>query len=268
MDTSDPAKLRILLLSSHSRPTSTAPINHQVYCERHGYEYLFDVTPYRLRSRYDQKLMAVLSNSERADWLMWLDDDAYIMNHSVSLDRFIPEERTTQFVFCNSPVNPNGEWTVLNSGVFFMRNSTEARNLLIEALETDIDDVKAWWRPDQFGLFTDGDQDKLIYVFAKHDLFGTAVQIVPFSEFNSRVYHYTDTYDQHFVCHFCGFTNKSKGLQQLQRRFGLNSYLLPGMGARYTEPFSGSLFVKPDVKKRAVNAAKQMRDKLVAALSR
>jgi hypothetical protein len=62
---------RLLVLSSHSRPSVPGPVNHRAYCVRHGYPYLFDATPYELRTPYDQKLVSVLSKLERTnvEWL-------------------------------------------------------------------------------------------------------------------------------------------------------------------------------------------------------
>jgi hypothetical protein len=239
---SSKGKFGVFIISSHSRPTMTAPINHQIYAERHGYDYLFDVTPYRLNSKYDQKFKSILSNLHRADWLMWLDEDAYIMDHSLTLDRFIPDDSTTQFVFCNSPVNQQGESTALNSGVFFIRNTQEAKSLLIEALEVDIVTVRQWWDSQKYGLFTNGDQDKIVYVFAKHGLIGSVVKIAPFTAFDARVYHFNKTPDQHFICHFCGFDDKQTAVRRIQRKFALNAYLLSNGEMDKLEAFETSLF--------------------------
>ena len=218
---------RLLLLSSHTRPALTSAINHQAYSLSHGYDYLFDATPYRTKSRHDQKLHSVIANLPRCDWLMWLDDDAYVMNQSIAAERFIPEDDGTDFVFCSSPDDTQGIWTVINSGIFFVRNSPRARDTLEEAVATDLVDVDAWWREGDHGYFTNGDQDKLVYVFERKGMLGSSVRVVRYSEFNARPRHFTDSRDQHFICHFAGVPDKRAAIAEMRRRFDLDPYLLP-----------------------------------------
>jgi hypothetical protein len=216
--------MRILVLSSHTKPSSTGPINHQLYCRRHGYNYLFDATPYPLSSPYDQKLQAIINNLHAADWLMWLDHDAYFMNQDVKLESFLDAQ--SDFIFCNSPVNSSGQWTVLNSGVFFVRNTIFARALLVQAIDTDIQLVRGWWNEEKHGLFTNSEQDRLVYQFTTQCLLGTKVRIVEYNLFNSRPHEYRQRPDENFILHFCGFSDKVGPILEFQKRFGLDRFLL------------------------------------------
>lgn len=217
--------MRILVLSSHTKPSSTGPINHQSYCRLHGYNYLFDATPYPLRSPYDQKLQSIIHNLQTADWLMWLDHDAYFMNHGVKLESFLETE--SDFIFGNSPVTTSGDWTVLNSGVFFVRNTPFARSLLVDALNTNIESVREWWKKEKQGLFTNSEQDRLVYQFTTKDLLGTKVRVVEYTLFNARTYDFHRRPDEKFIVHFCGFGDKAFPMLRFQKKFDLDQFLLP-----------------------------------------
>jgi hypothetical protein len=117
-------------------------------------------------------------------------------------------------------------------------------------------------RWEEHGLFTNSDQDRLLYVFAKGGLLGNVVKVVPFTEFNSRVYHYTNIYNQYFICHFSGFANKTKPLRHLQKQFSLNSYLLPRSAKYNADAFRGSMFVESNFRDIAVMVAKWLKNKI------
>ena len=48
-------------------------------------------------------------------------------------------------------------------GQFFIRNSPQTLGLLDAVARTDLAMVKAWWDPERYGLFTNGDQDAFVY---------------------------------------------------------------------------------------------------------
>ncbi|HEV7718567.1 MAG TPA: hypothetical protein VGO70_06270 [Arsenicitalea sp.] len=243
-----PSTPRLLILSSHSNPVLSAPINHQTYATRHGYNYLFDATPYISRSKYDQKYLSILAAMGNYDWVFWVDNDVYFMNHEIGLERFIPADEDTDFVFCNSPLN-SGQFTVLNSGAFFVRNSEGARDFLRAALATDLSDVKNWWDTEKNGLFTNGDQDQITYVALERGMIGKTIKLVDFTSFNARHFNYTDRHDQHFAIHLCGAPPKGEQIALLRAKFNLDPYLLPA-GTRYDAALQRSMFfVRPPDKR-------------------
>jgi len=239
--------MTFLVLSSHTKPGSTAPINHQIYCRKHGYKYLFDATPYPLKSPYDQKLAAVCHNLEGADWLMWMDDDAYFMDHTIKLESFVDDQ--SDYIFCNSPVNPlNNKWTFINSGVFFVRNTPETKKLLFDALATDINMVKEWWDKDKYGFFTHGDQDRLLYQFVVNGLVDTKLKVCEFTDFNARRYHFDQRYDQHFVLHYVGYLDKYFIMEKFAKLYGLNRFMTTDSEAQLSE-FRWSVFYEAKQRK-------------------
>lgn len=225
--------MTIQILSSHSNPRLAAPVNHQVYAGRHGYRYLFDATPYPLRSRYDQKLHAIIGALERMpddDVLAWVDDDVYFMQLDRPLAEFAPDGVLS---VCHSPVNPTGGWSRINSGVMLIRAGRPARDLFGAALDTPFDDVRVWWDEDVHGnvCIDGGDQERLLFQI---DRLGLEAQVAfhPAEAFNARVYHFTERADQHFTCHAASHTYKPAVLAEMRRRFPqLDQYLLPAGAA-------------------------------------
>lgn len=219
----------ILVLSSHSNPRLSAPINHQAYAARHGYGYLFDATPYPLAGKYDQKLHAIVGALDRAadgDFVAWVDDDVYFMQLDRPLDDFLPPRVLS---VCHSPVNPAGGWSRINSGVMLIRAGEQARLLFRAALVTSFEDVRAWWEEDVHGsvCVDGGDQERILFQIDRLDL-DDEVSWFPAEEFNARVYHFTDAPDQHFVCHAASHTWKPEVLTLMRDRFpSLDQYLLP-----------------------------------------
>ncbi|TCL07347.1 hypothetical protein [Sodalis ligni] len=232
----------ILIVSSHTAPSSTAPINHQIYASRHGYRYLFDVTPYPLKKTFDQKLKTIIAHLEHTTWLMWIDDDAYIMDHNIKLEQFLPENDNCDLVFCNSPINDKGEWTFLNSGVCFIRNTAFTRKLFEEIINTPIETVKQWWEKEKYGKFTNGDQDQIVYQLVNQNALEEKLLIREYFAFNARPVDFATRPDEHFICHFCGFKDKILPIYKLRKKFNLNRFMLQSDTKEIEKNYKYSLF--------------------------
>ena len=153
------------------------------------------------------------------------------------LEDVVPELRDPEAcaVFCASPVNPEGGWTYLSSGNFFLRNCPAGRRLIEAAQATPLDMVKAWWDPARLGMFTGGDQDALVYQVRTDPEFAQRVTILEFERFNTRPYHF-ERAGQHFLTHFTTQPAVSKSAQMaaFAARFGLNPFLVEDeVAARY-----------------------------------
>lgn len=267
MITNDPS--RILILSSHSKPKVSGPVNHQVYATRHGYDYLFDMTPIALATPYDQKLAVIARAMRRTkcDWIVWVDDDAYFMQTSKPITDLFPQTDEVDFVICRSPVNLQGIWSYINSGVVLIRNNQRALSVVEKALHLPMATVEAWWDREKHGHFVaGGDQERLTYLFLTEPDLANAVSIHEHTAFNSRAYHFENAADELFVCHLASHRDKSIPQTDMMERFGLDIHLLPQADAAgLPDSLKHSFFSKPLTKpkppslaRRAIRKAKRL----------
>jgi hypothetical protein len=193
----------------------SSDINHRHYAEQHGYKYIFDDNKYDIQSVFDHKQKSILSLPIDNEWWMWIDDDAFFMQVEVAIGA-MPDDKL--FVFPKSPVNPEGGWTFISSGNFFFKNTKEVHNFFIMVLNTDIDLVKDWWT-DDLGMFTHGDQDKIVYNLKETPMLNYT-EIVGWELFNARPYHFKESND-YFLVHFATpGISKEDSIDDFQNRFG------------------------------------------------
>jgi hypothetical protein len=226
-----------VIVSGSSRVRTAAPLNHRIYADHIGVPYFFDLAPSTVGRIYLQKLDAVRRFLPVTDWLFWIDDDAFFTDFSIDLRRFLDDVGDRDLVFCRSPVNPRGGWTWASSGQFFIRRTPAMADLLDAVLATDLRQVKAWWRPEEHGLFTNGDQDALVYqLLGPDDRWRDAFVRLPWEAFNSRPYHYATRLDEHFICHFAvpGGRPKADVVAEFAARMGTTPALCD---QRVIEPY-------------------------------
>ena len=113
----------LMIVSGSSRVRTAAPLNHALYAGSIGVPYFFDVAPTRVDRIYFHKLEVIRAYLPLAEWLFWIDDDAFFTDFRVDLRQFLADVGDKELVFCKSPVNPRGGWTWMSSGQFFIRNS-------------------------------------------------------------------------------------------------------------------------------------------------
>lgn len=163
------------------------------------------------------------------EWIIWIDDDAFFTDFERdNLNEFIAQaERDDHFlVIANGPAEPNGFWSVINTGVIALRNDPRTIALL-EAMEnSELAEVRKWWKADQHGVYTDGDQDQMLWALDTHGLMA-GVTIVDHRELNSRTHYYASSLSDAFVVHFCGHYDKQLGIASFAERFGVGQELVP-----------------------------------------
>ena len=104
--------------------------NKQKYCDKHGYTFL----PYTesLNEHYHPswgKILYLIKHLRDFDWLVWTDADTYIINSDIKLESFIKDGKDF-IIQCDT----EGNYTAINAGVIFVKNSQFCYNLL-----------KIWW---------------------------------------------------------------------------------------------------------------------------
>ena len=224
------------ILSGATGVRTPASLNHRVYADRHGLDYLFDVTPAPLPTPLDQKLAAVLRSLPHHEWLFWIDDDAFFTDLDPDVRSFVDDE--VDLVICRSPVNPEGGWTFVSFGQFLVRRTPAMFALLEEVARTDLGMVREWWDPEQFGIFTNTDQDALVYHLSREGVpWSGRWKRLDWQAFNSRPYHYDERLDEHFLCHFVvpGAASKMELVRDFAARMGTTTALV---AAHELEPYA------------------------------
>lgn len=219
--------MSLLILSAGTRIRTPAPLNHRVYADRLGVEYLFDATPGPVPTALDQKLAAVRRALPHHEWVFWLDDDAFVTDLDVDIRSFADED--ADLVLCRSPVNPEGGWTFVSFGQFLVRNTQAMHELLDAVAATELELVRSWWDPERYGIFTNTDQDALVYNLARDDAaWAGRFRRLDWQAFNSRPYHYESRLDEHFLCHFVvpGAASKMELVREFAARMGTTTALV------------------------------------------
>lgn len=208
------------ILSGCTKLRFNSHINHATYAMRHGYRYRFDITPRPLSSVFDHKIHAILECPIDDEWWFWIDDDAFFTQFDTpfsELDvRFASDKL---LIFPKSPVNPLGGWTFLSSGNFFFRSTRETHEFFQRVLATDLSQVKAWWDAEKYGMFTNGDQDKIVWNLIEGEAMRDFYAVVPYETFNTRPYHFSSPTD-FFLVHFAVLgISKEEAIRQFQVKF-------------------------------------------------
>ena len=228
---------QLVLVTGSSATRTAAVANHRIYADLHGLRYVADATPSAVDPIYLHKVEVVRRWLPTAEWLFWIDDDAFFTDLAWDVRSLIREADTRDLVFCASPVNPQGGWTWMSSGQFLMRRSDSMLALLDAVLATDLAAVKATWDAETFGMFTRGDQDAFVHHLTRPGSpWAESFVRLPWEAFNSRPYHYASRLDEHRICHFAvpGGLPKSRLVLDFAERLGTTAALVD---ADRLEPF-------------------------------
>lgn len=215
------------ILSGCNKLRFHSKINHEVYTNIHNYNYINDGKKRKLKSKFDHKIHAILDIPVDDQWWFWIDDDAFFTNFDLSIESLNLPFDNNLFVFAESPINSNGGYAFLCSGNFFFKNTQTVKDFFIRVLNRDIEEVKDWWDESKLGMFTNGDQDRIIYELLHDKEIFSNTQILPFEKFNTRPYHYSKHTD-HFLVHFSGIVNKWSAIREFKDKFNFpNETLVP-----------------------------------------
>lgn len=219
---------RIGVVSWSNQLRTYSSLNHAIYCRRHGYTYLYDTAPILDPFNiYYGKIIKVLKFLEMFDWVFWIDDDAFFTNPGVSLEQLLEEADPgdADLVICSSPIN-QGQFTYVSSGQFFLRNTGTARDFLEAVLAVPRDELSRNWDKEKYGIYTQGDQDAIIHLLDRDARFSEKfAQIVDYSVFNCRPFHYSERLDEHFLVHFTGH-DKGALVRDFAVKIGCNLALI------------------------------------------
>jgi hypothetical protein len=220
--------INICIVSGGTQLRLPSPINHKIYAEIHHADYRLECGSYNtLKNKYYFKLNTIIRILPMYEWILWIDDDAYFTDFSIDIRQLCKSRPASVFlVIADGRVRTGGAWTRINSGVLLLRNCSDSLNFLMQCLETDTTTVREWWNSKEHGMFTNGDQDTLLYHILNSPDQRPFV-IVPHLDLNSREYHYFNKMDEHFICHFPGLPDKISAIRKFGERFGVGPALVP-----------------------------------------
>lgn len=217
--------MKVGILSYYDYLRTYAHCNHEVYAVRNGYTYIFDIAP-TLHGVYLTKIDKLLKFLDFFDWIFWIDDDAFFTNFDQKLEPFIALHPDADIIFCKSPRNETGGWTYISAGNFFIRNTPASRAFLEAVPNVDMNKVKRWWDESKYGIFTNGDQDAIVYLLEGPEKPAIKCVRLEYTHFNTRPFHFTDRLDEHLLVHFTGGSKREQA-QAFGRRFGLDEDIVP-----------------------------------------
>lgn len=221
---------RACLVSGADEIRLRSYVNHAIYARTHNLDYRLECGLDRgITNKFFYKTSIIRRVLPQYEWMIWIDDDAYFTDFDRdNLNQFIDDaERDGKFmVIANGPTEPNGFWSIINTGVVLFRNDPRTIELLTLMEGSDLAEVKRWWDPEKHGVFTNGDQDQMLWALETSGLMG-GVTIVDHRELNSRGHYYDDSLKDAFVMHFCGHYDKQLGIVRFAERFNIGQELVP-----------------------------------------
>jgi hypothetical protein len=205
-------------------------VNHAIYARVHALDYRLECgVEEGVRNKFFFKTSIIRRVLPRYDWIVWMDDDAYVTDFERNTFRELIEQAEADgqvLVIAEGPLEPNGFWSVVNSGVMCLKNSPEIEELLDAMTDESLEKARRWWDPETHGTFTGGDQDILVWWMETHGR-REQVSIVGHRELNSRGHYYDESLKDAFVMHFCGYGDKPIGVVAFAKRFGVGQELVP-----------------------------------------
>lgn len=220
----------ICLVSGADEIRLRSYINHAIYARTHDLDYRLECgLAEGIRNKFFFKTSIIRRVLPRYDWIVWLDDDVFITDFECDNFRTLISEAELHdhiMVIANGPLEPNGFWSVVNTGVMALKNCPEIFDLIDHMDDENLEKARAWWDEGLHGTFTGGDQDLLVWWMETTGMLDR-VAIVDHRELNSRGHYYEASLNDAFVMHFCGYPDKAMGVVAFANRFGVGQELVP-----------------------------------------
>ena len=96
------------------------------YCKTHGIDFIFvDHVLDNTKSPTWSKIPLCIDNLGKYDFIMWMDDDAFIINQNFNFNILTETlDKSGKFLLASK------DWNGLNAGVFMIKNNTRAFDML------------------------------------------------------------------------------------------------------------------------------------------
>lgn len=219
----------VAIVSGCTRLRYDSYVGHQLYARRHGLDCHLELVAFTGVDGYWHKVAALQSHLGDHEWVVWFDDDAFITDlESTFVVDAIGEAEDAEAWLAIAPScddELNGAWAAYNTGVFALRNVPEAHELLEFMSTAPMDEIEARWNHRDWGMFTGGDQDALVWFMETRQRLGAIHWVDPLA-WNARPWHYRDAAHEPPVCHFPGHPDKTLAISEMARRRGTDASLV------------------------------------------
>lgn len=196
-------------------------INHKIYADKYGYNYIHCNWPTGLKNSYLNKIVYILSVIDYFDNIIWIDDDAFFFDFEKDIMDYAP--KAGSFIsLCKSPSYKEIK-TYFSSGQFIVKSNKLSKAFFEDILNTEFKLVEKWWS-EKLGYFTNGDQDIMVYLLLEQEKYKEKMDLYDYKCFNSRCENIFDE-DVHkpFILHFTG-RGKTKEVNLLKVQKKLNRH--------------------------------------------
>lgn len=240
-------------------------INHSIYAQVHGIDYRLECgIAEGVGNKFFYKTSIIERVLPKYEWIVWMDDDTFITDFTRDAFRALIDEAEREgyfLVLAEGPLEPNGFWSVVNTGVMLIKNCGESFDMLRMMDDEHLAVAEDWWDEQRHGVFTGGDQDLVVWWLETSGLMDR-IRIVEHTVLNSRGHYYTDSLTDAFVMHFCGYPDKEWGVVRFAKRFGVGQELVPDellerFSVRVRSPMSDREFARRDFRTRTMSRVKK-----------
>lgn len=227
MDLQEP---KICLVSGGDEIRLRSYVNHSIYARIHKIDYRLECGIDKgITNKFFYKTSIISRILPLYDWIVWIDDDAFFTDlQNDNIRRLVGEaELSGDFlVIAEGPMEPNGFWSAINTGVFALKNNPRSFELLSQMSGNGLESARSWWDGSKYGVFTGGDQDIFTWWLATHGDF-EGVRVVSHEQLNSRGHYYVNGLNDAFVMHFCGYPDKEWGVAKFAKKWNVGQELVP-----------------------------------------
>ena len=169
--------------------------NRRRYCERHGYDFIHDVTIASDRPACWAKIPALIAALQSHQWALWADSDTLVTNYQHSFDSLfdndydlIVQSHEEYFRFMGIPIASGLARMPINTGVMLVRASAWSQDFLQRAYhETQFVSYDEVWN----GI---GEQEAMIEVLRRRPRDRTHIKYVKGLQNHPRFYQAGDLF--------------------------------------------------------------------------
>lgn len=98
---------------------------NSLYCEKHGYDHIAEDRTFTHFNANQQKPYVLIKYIYKYDYIVWVDMDAFFVNHDILIEDIINKNPNKDIYYCDDPGSHQ-----LNSGVLIFKNSRRSMDIL------------------------------------------------------------------------------------------------------------------------------------------